>query len=161
MASDGREELDFQYKLRAEILGIASLGGWIQPDYVLIREDASALLTEKFPEALIVLADFYTVDDAHKFAVSGEIKFGCAIYVAVRNPERRDGPVPARLAGFSARPSLALIDGALRNEFHLNTLGGWCYDTELGPGTPIEKAMLPEGCTGRQYLFLALKEVSR
>lgn len=161
MASDGREELDFQHKLRAEILGIGKLEDWIGPEYVLIREDASALLTEKFPHVLVVIADFYTVDESHKFSVSGEIRFGCSIYVSVRNPERRDGPVPARITGFSARPSLALIDGALRNEFHLNTLGGWCYDTELGPGTPIESAMLPEGCAGRQYQFLAYKEVSR
>lgn len=161
MSSDGQEEREFQIKLRDAILAIGALQDWIGPDSVLIRDDLTGIENEKFSNALIVLHDFMTDDHSHAFGISGKINFHCSIGVVVNNSERRDGPLPANQVGISGGPSLSTIDGALRNAFHVSTLGAWCWDTTLGSGMSIPTGELREGWIGRRYPFMALKEVQR
>ena len=161
MSSDGLEDRDFKNKLPASLLAIPTLHDWIDPEYVLVREDDSSLKDVKFPRACIVLSGFSTVPEPHKFATSGQITFLCTINVLVRNSEAMDSPLPGATVGLGSGPSIPLIDGALQNAFHIFTFSGWCYDTNLGPGVPIEAERLPDDAVGRSYSFMALKEVQR
>jgi hypothetical protein len=161
MSSDGLEERDFKLKLAAAILGIGALGDWIEPEYVLIREDDSELKDFKFPKACILCCDFSTFDEPHKFSTSGQITFSCMIHVAVWNTEDVLDSIPSGAVGLNEGPSLPLIDGALRNAFHLFNFDGWCMDTELGRGDPIPGDKIPAGCFGRSYSFKAIKEITR
>lgn len=162
MTSDGTEERDFQTRLRSAILGIGALSGFVSPAFVLVRQTDEGLVKEPFNRLLIVIHDFSTEDKPHAFgAYGGQIRFRCWISIVVENSEGVTGPLPGNLTGLSAGPSLSLIDGALRNAFHANILAGWCMDSDLGDGTPIETEKLREGCIGRRYPFTALKEVIR
>lgn len=162
MSSDGTEERDFQMKLRNAILGITALSGLLDPRYVLIRDDDDNLAGEPFNKLLIVIHSFTTKDESHAFgAIGGQITFRCWISVEVENSEAVTSPLPGNIVGLSAGASLAIVDGALRNAFHASTLGGWCMDTTLEDGRPITKENLRDGCVGRSYAFMAVKEVSR
>ena len=164
MASDGKEEREFYIKLRNAVLDIDALKGWMEPNSVVDEETLEKALSDdkgKFRHMHISFTDPVTKDEPHKFGWSGQIKFLCFINVIVRNEERTTGPLPARLVGISSGPSLSIVDGALRNALHDSTLGGWCMITELGQGSGIENENIPEGCSGRMYPFMALKEVER
>lgn len=161
MSSDGLEERDFKIKLNAALLAIPTLNDWIDPEYVLIREDDSSLRDVKFPRACLVISGFSTIDESHMFGISGQMTFYCTINVLVRNSEALNEPLPGASVGLGSGPSLPLIDGALRNAFHLFTFSTWCLDTNLGPGVPIEAEKLPDDAIGRSYSFMALKEVQR
>jgi hypothetical protein len=161
MSSDGLEEREFKIKLRDEIVAINALAQWIGPDFVLVRDNADALKTAIYKDALIVLHDFSTVDRSHAFGVSGELAFHCSVSFSVRNTERMGEPLPADQVGISEGPSIATFEGALRNAFHFNTLGAWCWNTDLGSGDPIPAEELPDDYVGRRYPFVAYKEVQR
>jgi hypothetical protein len=161
MTSDASEELEFKIKLWEEIFGIGGLAAWIGPEQVIVRDDASALGDELYGKAIILLHDFMTEEAPQAFGISGEIRLHCSISVAVFNSERTTEPLPADHVGSSEGPSLAMFNGFLREEFAFNTLGGWCWNTDLGPGVPITPEELPEGYIGRLYSFVAYKEVQR
>lgn len=161
MASDGKEEREFKIKLRDEILNIGALGDWIQPPYLVVEESLEKAMEHKFPLLQISITDVVTMDDPHKFGVSGQLTFLCLINIVIRNLERAEEPLPAKLVGISDAPSLSDVDGVIRNGLFNSTLGGWCFVTDLGNGMPIDSEEIPEGCIGRQYSFSAVKEVAR
>lgn len=164
MASDGKEEREFFIKLRLAILGIDALKGWMEPERVLAEETLEDALRGdkgKFRHLHISLTDSVPDERPHYFGFSGVMTFLCFINVIVRNEERAPGPLPARIVGISDGPSLAIVDGALRNALHDSTLGSWCMITELGTPINLENEYIPEGCLGRAYPFKAIKEVER
>lgn len=162
MTSDAREESEFKIKLREEIVGIAGLAGWIGPAQVLVRDDASDLGNALYGKGIILLHDFMTEETPNAFGNGcGEIRFFCSISVVVCNTERITEPLPAEHVGISEGPSLAMVNGYLREEFKFNKLGDWCWNTDLGPGVPIIREEIPDGYVGRRYSFAAYKEVQR
>lgn len=159
MASDGKEESDFKILLREEILSINNLEGWIGPNSVIVLESWTDLKKQKFDPVLIAITDVNPIPELHKFGVSGQITFECYLNVIIRNTEDIEGPLPAVLVGTTEGPSIPIIGGALRNGLDMSTLGGWCFDTNLGPAELIPETEIPERTFGQRYRFEAIKEV--
>ena len=163
MTSDAREETVFLKTLREELVEIPGLARWIEPHMVVDRETLDEALEEVvFSQLLLVLHDVSIDEDPHSMGASGDLELSVFITVVLKNKEGATSPEPADLIGEpdASGPSLAIVDGMIRNALHDSVLGGFCYSTRLlgGDSVPIEK---PDGARGRQYLFTAFKEVTR
>lgn len=163
MASDGTEETTFIKTLREELVGIPALARWLEPHFV-VRKDTidEALETVKFSDLLIVLHDVSGAENPHSMGASGDFEISVFITAVLKNKEGATGSEPADMIGDvdAVGPSLAIVDGAIRNALHDTTLGGFCYSTRLLGGDPYQ-VEIPVRARGRQYLFTAYKEVTR
>lgn len=163
MASDGKEEVDFIKALRKALIEIAALARWLEPHFVVEYETLDeALDNEIFRDLLLVIHDVSIDEDSHSMGASGDMEISAFVTAVLKNKEGSTDPEPADLVGDvdAVGPSIAIVDGAIRNALHDSTLGGFCYSTRLlgGDRVEIEK---PSGARSRQYLFTAFKEVTR
>jgi hypothetical protein len=164
MESDGTEETTLTRQLQQAIAEIDQLARWQEPREVVVRATLEEILTVKFKQLLIGIYGTGTDDDPHAFGKSGIFAISTYILALVINTEGLDHEVPGAIAGLtdSVGPSMAVVDGALRNGLHAHTLGVFVIAgmSELGPGQPIPVPE-PEEAIARQWIFTAHKEVER
>lgn len=163
MASTLDEEAQFLKKLRKHIVEIEGLARYIEPEDVIVRETLEAAVANmEFSGVLIIIHDSITNEEPHADGISGLLYFGVFITVLINDERATSGAEPSAIVGEldSRRPSVAIIDGILRDSFDLETLSDFVYVITLGAGTPTEIEQ-PTNAVGRSYPLTAIKEVAR
>jgi len=160
--SDGTEETTYLKALQRTIERIDQLARWGAK--VVTRVTLQEVLAEKFDKLLIGIYGTAIEEEPHAFGKSGQMNLSSYILVIIDNARGGAGSVPQALAGqtTSADPSLAVVDGALRNALDMTTLDGFIIAgmNALRGGDPVEFEE-PDNAVARLYLFTAFKEIER